>query len=578
MATYYVSNTATNGYGIGSDSNSTALAQNKATPWLTMTKAVTSSASGDSIVVNGGNYTIGSQQNISAKASTWTADGAVIVSVTFAGFCFYMSPASDIDFTFTGFTFNGNNLTAVAAFYSENTAQIRGITVTSCTFVDIKGAVTLQGPACRLLFENNTVSGRSSGIVAASANDLTSGYVNINNTTINITDYAVSGSSAFNLFNIEGGVAGSTVTAYVTNCTGSVYSATAVFTGSMGFARIVNINNSYISYNTIGLFPPGTGGAEGCAIVCGVVASGYECLNPLIEHNTLTSPKFGHAILLGNESGAADTARDGLKYGIARFNTVTSTGIVGHMVMVGGSYECFCYGNHVTGGDIGLLGKDSTRPIFTGNIVIDSSVHLLRFKAVDTGYMVNNTAIAYSLVPLSFIFVEPDGVTADSVDCLFANNICYAGISIGTTTGGIVNVDNGQTATFNNNNYYLTSDNILTSTRFSYQTTNATYSGWVSGFEATATIFDPQFTDYPTFFNLKGNSSLVGIGKYYFQYPLIPLDFQGRPYNNPATIGAYEFSGGDPISGTRSVASSRTAAGTRTDAGDRLPADNRLPS
>src|SRR5579872_746335 len=56
MTTYYVSNSADNGYAVGSDANTTTQAKNKATAWLTLNHARATASSGDTIIVNSGTY------------------------------------------------------------------------------------------------------------------------------------------------------------------------------------------------------------------------------------------------------------------------------------------------------------------------------------------------------------------------------------------------------------------------------------------------------------------------------------------------------------------------------------------
>jgi len=55
-ATVYVSNSTANGWATGNDSNTYTQSQSTATPWLTLTKAVTSCVNGDTIVMNDGTY------------------------------------------------------------------------------------------------------------------------------------------------------------------------------------------------------------------------------------------------------------------------------------------------------------------------------------------------------------------------------------------------------------------------------------------------------------------------------------------------------------------------------------------
>jgi parallel beta-helix repeat protein len=76
MTTYYVSNTATNGFAVGSDANSTAQAQSKSTPWLTIAGALAKVASGDTLRLNAGTYDEG------AANTVWYCNGVFTSTVT----------------------------------------------------------------------------------------------------------------------------------------------------------------------------------------------------------------------------------------------------------------------------------------------------------------------------------------------------------------------------------------------------------------------------------------------------------------------------------------------------------------
>ena len=80
-ATIYVSNSATNGYALGSDSNTYAQAQNKSTPYLTLTKATSLSiANGDTIIINDGIYNEAAAVIPARYGLTITNDSATGVS------------------------------------------------------------------------------------------------------------------------------------------------------------------------------------------------------------------------------------------------------------------------------------------------------------------------------------------------------------------------------------------------------------------------------------------------------------------------------------------------------------------
>lgn len=78
-ATYYVSATSTNGYGVGSNSYTTTQAQNKATPWLTPEYAHNTMGSGDTLIFNDGTYDLATYLNVN-RSGTWIAENDLMVT------------------------------------------------------------------------------------------------------------------------------------------------------------------------------------------------------------------------------------------------------------------------------------------------------------------------------------------------------------------------------------------------------------------------------------------------------------------------------------------------------------------
>lgn len=136
-ATYYVSNTATNGYAIGNDSNTTTQAQNKDTPWLTVMGAETQVTTNDIIFVNGGTYVeddgAGFRCWVSTEDVDWIADEIVIIQGNAASNR-VIQINSDVSATYTGFIFDGENTKSDGIKYGSNDG---GRTFTNCTVKDV---------------------------------------------------------------------------------------------------------------------------------------------------------------------------------------------------------------------------------------------------------------------------------------------------------------------------------------------------------------------------------------------------------------------------------------------------------
>lgn len=111
-ATYYVSATSTNGYGVGSNSYTTTQAQNKATPWLTPEYAHSTMGSGDTIILNDGTYDLATYLNVN-RSGTWIAENDLMAT--------FRTPTAQsrvinligtgLDVTLEGIVLDANNVT-----------------------------------------------------------------------------------------------------------------------------------------------------------------------------------------------------------------------------------------------------------------------------------------------------------------------------------------------------------------------------------------------------------------------------------------------------------------------------------
>jgi hypothetical protein len=134
MATYYVSNTTSNGYTSGNDANTTAQAVSKATPWLTLNGAEAKAANGDTVIVNGGTYTETSTTNgwIITKGITWTNDGDVIVQNGGTSKLLW-SINSTGTAHITGFTFDAQSTQSDNVLIGSGST---GLIFTGCSFIN----------------------------------------------------------------------------------------------------------------------------------------------------------------------------------------------------------------------------------------------------------------------------------------------------------------------------------------------------------------------------------------------------------------------------------------------------------
>ena len=110
-ATFYVSNTTSNGYTTGNDTYTTTQAQNKNTPWLTLNGAENNASTGDIIYVNAGTYLDPASYWQPAKGIAWITEGGTAIvqqagSLTKPIFIANNSNTA----SWTGFTFDAKNV------------------------------------------------------------------------------------------------------------------------------------------------------------------------------------------------------------------------------------------------------------------------------------------------------------------------------------------------------------------------------------------------------------------------------------------------------------------------------------
>ena len=149
-ATVYVSNSATNGYcGTGcSDSNTYAQAQNKATAYATLTKAVSSSVTaGDTIVINDGTYNEVNYVSVSRAGLTITNDpvtgqpGGVIIRAaagTTRTMHFLQNGNTTADYTIGPIVIDANNAQG-ACITTDSSNDVHGMIFNGTRFLNPKG-------------------------------------------------------------------------------------------------------------------------------------------------------------------------------------------------------------------------------------------------------------------------------------------------------------------------------------------------------------------------------------------------------------------------------------------------------
>ena len=267
MATYYVSNTASNGYAVGSDSNTTGQAISKSTPWLTIAHAFSAASTGDTIIVNNGTYVeSGANPLVQTKQFNLTAqtNGQVIVRASAGAGTILAILSGSSGSVYTGIVFDAQGISydCVSSNYGTQFAALTftacqwnnytqyGLTVNDCQNCTINGAwsssnasglSTAAGSTCSALYlEGASYAGNvynvTGGTITATVGvNVTFQGIQCNTNGQNTGTWNISGTSVI-----------VTQTVATTNLTFGIY-----FSGT-GTGNVCNVSNCLVSVTTAG--------------------------------------------------------------------------------------------------------------------------------------------------------------------------------------------------------------------------------------------------------------------------------------------------------------------------------------
>jgi len=541
MATYYVSNTATNGYGVGSDSNNTTQAQNKSTPWLTISGAHTNMTAGDIIIINDGTYNVGAGFTMT-KYGTFQAENEGTVIILATTYAFNITLASDGTLNFTGIYFDGNDQDTVAAINLNDVAFVQTLNITNCTFHNCNYDIIILEDEVNLTITGCTFDGSiwTNILRIGQTNKMVSGLLVFNSNTINITD--VVPTTSITLFAING--AASNTVSYM-----RIYDNTVniVETGitTVNVFSIGSIDNVEVYNNDFDIVLNTTDGRSDTIIVYSEsVADGYGSANPKIYNNNINFTGYnGHLIALGKEAVEDSTDNNGV-YGGVVYNNIINSRFYGnlslHSFFFGNCTNSIAYGNKIIGGYIGMIFKQSVNCIISGNQIINSVGQAMRIKGGTNCYFINNSV--YLEDGDSFGVYNEKNVNFNTSGCVYANNnIHYTVIPV---TYVQYNADASQDAVYYNNNYYIDNVAITTGNYFRIGPAAIAWTAWIVN-EPTALNIQPVYNNVSNSLMLdKTCTSLIKVGKF-----ITPnsRDYRGRRFNITPTIGAFEFTSRDPI-------------------------------
>lgn len=554
-ATVYVSNSATKGYAVGNDSNTYAQAQNKSTPWLTVTKAVSSAVSNnDTIVINDGTYSETSYLYINTRTGL-TITNDPVTGQPYGVVVQVQSPQGRIIHEVQG----GQGLTIGPIVLDAQNSTSVNITTDSTNPVT---SLTLNGT--KLL--NPTTNFISAGhLTNFSWNNVIAQAASLSSSAITMIS-TVSGGT----WNMTGGTltvsqfTGLNGTQMLYMHPGGGYSTNLVVSGvTMSFA---NTNNkdiyalygqglaSYLIHdNVINI----TGGTAPTAMLFNnyIATQGVATSFCHIYNNTGTiSSTAGSQIFVGDDSNVAIPNPNSISDIQVYNNNFTGAN---HGIAFGWVTGWKAWNNTISNATIGLLGKYTTNGIASYNVINGGPLSggALRAKGGSGDKYLNNT-----------IIVNQDGSNCEQSDntssgIIFKNNICSASSN---TIGKFAIVETGSAATFDNNDYYT--GNPLPVSAWSYGVdTYATMVNWQSaGHDINSIINNPLFVSSSNF-SLQASSPAINAGADVG----LTSDYIGTavPQGSAPDIGAYEYllPSAAPTIGTPSALSTTSLRWTFTD-------------
>jgi hypothetical protein len=519
-ATYYVSQSAANGYAVGNDSNTAGQAISKSTPWLTWGRARIGSSAGDTIIFNDGTYLTTDGANgttsmaINQSLSVLSENpGMVIIHGTNTTQTLEIVPASD-------------SVIVIGAIVvdAQNTAN-RGITLTNTAFtldVTLNGTQILNPTTYGLHSQETALNITVNNASISIANQLTGGR-GINMVSLSSGNVAIDGLVLNTTGNIAGTLAGVTITSTtgtgstvsINNVTGSVTNTNAG--GAVVGVAVRNVPSAIIDHSNVIV----TGINAGVNNI-GLQISADTTLSAngsIIRNSTATlNAPSGYAIIIGDSSASGSgTAHNGKIYGCTANGVASGTIATPHGIVMG-------MGNSVltTGGEVYnnisnnlnpayLAAKCAASTTFHNNIASNSGIagpaiaatQILYSKGCTGTKWFNNTVRltgfnAYALA------VRDHGDGTHNTGVEYRNNIVYTDSS----SAVFETVTTSNTATPSNNLYFAPS--TLGATAWNYQGTNYnTFVAWQAVETSGALFADPLLS---ASYHLLPGSPAIGAG------------------------------------------------------------------
>lgn len=473
----YVSQSAVNGYPVGSNANDGLTPE---APWLTLDHAITNSPSGSVIAINDGTYAAATTfYSVTSKSLTLRAQrrGQVTLQAQ-AGQSRIINFSSGVADTLTtdGINFHGQNNTQAAVTIGSGSVAVK-------LTVNLRNG-DMSGMSQRLVFSNSqknldlslfnmTASGTWAGLNlvqvlaheagAISINGLEVNGAMTNSSTKNVVDYrSVTGVGAVSISNLTGSV--------------STSSGASVFNG----VSVSNIDGAVIDSCNLSLTSgAGVNGAL-YQIKCdsaSLSANGGRIAN-CRGHNGLDG---GYCAVYGQDASSVgnNLQNDGIISGCVLTANPEASGPI-HGLMLGYGTGGEVYENQIAGAALATIAKQQVGGEFRDNTISGAVSEAIRSKG-STG-----TAWRFNTVNLAEggdgVNVDAnDSPATDSTDIFIEDNT----FNIDATPSGVVAVATGSDAAFTGNTYNVNA--ALGADPWSYQgTAYQTLAAWKAAVEPTA--------------------------------------------------------------------------------------------
>lgn len=491
MAIKYVSQTATNGYEIGSDANN---GSTKSLAYLTLDAAITGAAASDTVILNDGTYTAATFFDV-AKALTINPENAGLVTLKCTGAVGQVIRVGVAGNTITlGALIIDAELNAAASCLAVNGITARGVTL---------NGTTLKNPGTTRFAVESINSGQ---VLTFAATDI---VVQSQNGGGGV--YLLVGAAA--LVDIDGLSAdNSTGAGASTNTRCPVYINANAATATHRIRRVTGVwKTTAASVSSAFIRTSGTrgviernrgmrvtgGDTNGCIIKC-ENTSGVQADSLVIRNNQGSNETTGgFLILVGADGAGANDNKTNYPaiYGNDVYGTDAAT--VMHGIFIGNSKNGVITRNTVKNAAIPIIAKLTSEAAY----IVDNDVigpytgtsGCLRGKGATNLQIVGNRVVMYSGKTNPAVVIDRDPtIPTVSTGCSVVGNTAYSSVSV-PSMASVGGAADASVATFVENNYRAPA---YSAGAFVYQASSYnTVALWSAAQEKTALDVEPTKSD-----------------------------------------------------------------------------------